>query len=492
MKSLYSRVLSVFFFILTLSYVANAQPIVLVTSPVNGSSVTGPVNYVASATSPDCTSGILAIRIYSAPHVEAFTGAGAKIDTYINLQPGAYNTVVQAWDYCGNVGKTYVTIDVTGETQPAGFVYTVNYDENNLESTLIQGFTIVPGNGALAKTLQGPVSANVEPVALAADKEGYRLYAADYISGDVFGYFVDRRNGYLAPVPGTPFAAHRSVTAVAVHPSGLLIFAALSEYATGDGVAVFQLQTNGSLQMAPGSPYPTQTGPQAFIMDPNGDYLYVAEGSGYIEAFQINGGAATLSPLPGSPYQLPLTSCGSGVEFGAYPVSLVDLGGNDLYAANGVGGTIDGFSVAPGAGTLTAVSGSPWEDTHCEGGSGIDYPQSWMSPKSLAVDGTGKFLYALNNFENDIAIYSIASDGALKFLKFTPANSACYGAVRTDSTGNYLYAGACSDSMTIQGYNALVGFSINHTSGDLTPLPTSPYTFPETGRPRVQDIAVTP
>jgi len=115
-----------------------------------------------------------------------------------------------------------------------------------------------------------------------------------------------------------------------------------------------------------------------------------------------------------------------------------------------------------------------------------------MSPRSLAVDGSGKFLYALNEFEGNIAIYSVASNGTLKFLKFTKANSACSGTVRTDPTGNYVYAGACTNSMTIRNYNALVGFSINHSTGDLTVLPISPYTYPENGRPEVEDIVVTP
>ena len=487
MKSCCSRVLSVVFLTLTLGYVARAaDPIVVVTKPANGASVTGPVNYVAVATSPGCASGILAIRIYSAPHVEAFTGAGPKLDTYINLQAGTYNTVVQAWDNCGNVGKTNVNINVTGETQPAGFVYSVSYDENNLQSAYIDGFTIVPGNGALAQTGQGPVTANDDPVALATDKGGYRLYAADNISGDVFAYFIDSRNGYLATVPGSPFAAHRSVTAVAVHPSGKLIFAALSEYAAGDGVAVFQLQNDGSLKLAAGSPYATQTGPQGFTQDPDGNYLYVADGSGYIDAFQVDTVSAALTPLPGSPYPAPTVECGP------YPRDLLDFGGKYLYAADGTGGVIDGYAIDSSTGTLSGLSGSPWNDTHCEGGGGIDYPQAWMSPRSLAVDGSGKFLYALNEFEENIAIYSIASNGALKFLKFTPQYSACAGAVRTDPTGNYLYAGACTIAMTISDYNALVGFSINHTTGELTPLPTSPYTFPESGRPQVQDIAVAP
>jgi len=487
------RVLSVFFCILTFSCLAfTDDPVVLVTSPADGSSLTGPVNYVASAVSPTCAQGILAMRIYSAPHLEAFTGAGGKLDTYINLQPGTYNTVVQAWDNCGNVGKAYVTINITGEAQPAGFAYTVNFDEDSNNAPFIQGFTIVPGNGALAQTGQGPVTANQDPVAVASDKGGYRLYVADYVSGDVFAYFIDRRNGYLSPVPGTPFAAHRSVAAVAVHPSGKLVFAALSEYAAGDGVAVFQLQDDGSLQLAPGSPYATRNGPQAFAQDPAGNYLYVADGNGgngYIEAFAVDSISAALTPLPGSPFQVPaiVAECEA-----SYPVSLFDLAGNYLYAADGVEGVVDGYAVAPSVGTLTDLSRSPWEDTHCEGGGGIDYPQALMSPRSLAVDRSGKFLYALNNWEQNIAIYSIASDGALNFLHFTPHGSACYGAVRTDSTGNHLYAGSCGTGVPA-GYNALVGFSINHSTGDLTPLPTSPYTYPQSGvTPVVQDIAVTP
>ncbi|HEY1677616.1 MAG TPA: beta-propeller fold lactonase family protein [Candidatus Sulfotelmatobacter sp.] len=469
MRSFSSHVASPFLLTLTLVYVARAAtPVVHVTSPANGSSVTGPVNYVAAASAPGCKQGVKAIRIYSAPSVEAFTGSGDRINTYINLNPGTYNTVVQAWDNCGNVGKTNVTITVTSVAQPAGFVYTVGFDMNNLQSTTIQGFTIVPGNGALAKTLQGPVTANVDPVALAPDKGGYRLYVADYVSGDVFAYFIDRQNGHLDPVPGAPFAANRSVAAVAVHPRGKLIFAALSEYAPGDGVAVFQLQDDGSLKLAPGSPYATQTGPQGLTMDPDGNYLYVADGSGYIDAFQIDTVSAALTPLPGSPYPTPVVAaCGN-----TYPRDVFDLNGKYLYNADGTAGVADGFAIEPTTGTLTALSGSPWEDTHCEGGSGIDYVQAWMSPRSLAVEGTGKFLYALNEFEDNIAIYSIASNGALKFKKFTPANSACYGAVRTDSTGNYLYAGGCTLSYTNPGYNLLVGFSINHTTGDLTPLPT--------------------
>ena len=461
------------------------NPIVTVTRPADNTQTTSPVSYVASAASPDCPQGILAMRIYSAPYKSAFTGGGNKINTYINLQPGTYDTVVQAWDNCGNVGKAHVPITVTGQEQPAGFVYTINSDYNDERTTSnVRGFTIVGSNGALAPTLQGPVSANVDPAAVVSDKGGYRLYVADYVSGDVFAYFIDRRNGYLNPVPGTPFPANRSVAAVAVHPSGTLIFAALSEYAQGDGVAVFQLQEDGSLQEAAGSPYPTQTGPQALKVDPSGNYLYVADGSGYVEAFAINGASATLVPLPGSPYAVSGETCGS-----SYPRDILDPLGSKLYVADAVNSVIGGYTIDPGAGTLMPMAGSPWPDDGVCQGVGIDDPLFDYNPKSLAIDGTGKFLYALNELDRNIAIYSVADNGALTFLNFTAANSACHGAVRADPTGNYLYAGACG---LPAGTGGLVGFSINHATGNLTPLPTSPYTYPQPGRTAVQDIAVTP
>jgi DNA-binding beta-propeller fold protein YncE len=75
---------------------------------------------------------------------------------------------------------------------------------------------------------------------------------------------------------------------VAVHPSGHIVCAARSEYAAGDGVAVFKVNSDGTLTEAPGSPYSTQSGPQALMVDPVGNYLYVADGSGYIDIFKID------------------------------------------------------------------------------------------------------------------------------------------------------------------------------------------------------------
>ena len=430
-----------------------------------------------------------AIRIYTAPGVASTTLAGGKMNTYINLPKGIYNTVVQAWDNCGGVGKANVTITVTGESQPGGFVYTVNSDyfEGNTANYLY-GFTIVSGNGALAPTWQGPVKANVDPLAVANDKGGYRLYVGDYVSGDVFPYFINRSNGYLTPVPGAPFPVNRSVTAVAVHPSGKFIFATRDERAASDGVAVFELQSDGSLRPAPGSPYGTEIGPQALVVDPTGKYLYVADQSDYIDAFEINTTSGMLTRMPGSPFKFRIpTSCNGN---SANPLDIIQLAGKYVYTADAFIDSISGFAIG-GSGSLAELSGSPWPDN---GGCNVPPTCNFcaLNPVSLAIDGTGKFLYAINNDIENIAIYSIAANGALSFVKYTGTSVGCLAPIRTDATGNYLYTGSCGVGIP-SGYRGLVGFSINHTTGDLTELPTSPYPYPaESPNTALQSFTVTP
>jgi hypothetical protein len=83
-----------------------------VVSPTNGGMPTSPVHFVASATAQNCSAGIASMRIYTAPGVAAYTVNGGSLDTYLSMANGNYNTVIQAWDNCGNVYKTPVSITV--------------------------------------------------------------------------------------------------------------------------------------------------------------------------------------------------------------------------------------------------------------------------------------------------------------------------------------------------------------------------------------------
>jgi hypothetical protein len=83
-----------------------------VVSPTNGGVPTSPVHFVASATAPNCSAGIASMRIYTAPGVTAYTVNSSSLDTYLTMANGNYNTVIQAWDNCGNVYKTPISITV--------------------------------------------------------------------------------------------------------------------------------------------------------------------------------------------------------------------------------------------------------------------------------------------------------------------------------------------------------------------------------------------
>jgi hypothetical protein len=91
---------------------AGTPPDPNVVSPTNGGVPTSPVHFVASATAPNCSAGIASMRIYTAPGVAAYTVNASSIDTYLTMANGNYNTVIQAWDNCGNVYKTPVSITV--------------------------------------------------------------------------------------------------------------------------------------------------------------------------------------------------------------------------------------------------------------------------------------------------------------------------------------------------------------------------------------------
>ena len=57
-----------------------------------------------------CSKGIASIRIYSAPSVKAYTVNSNGLDTFLSLPSGTYSSTLQAWDKCGGVYKTPITV----------------------------------------------------------------------------------------------------------------------------------------------------------------------------------------------------------------------------------------------------------------------------------------------------------------------------------------------------------------------------------------------
>ena len=95
----------------TVTVGANAG--VQVSAPANNSTVSSPVQFVATGATK-CAQGISAMGIYTASGVLAYSANGSSLDTSLTLSPGTYNTTVQEWDKCGGTAKTPVTITVNG------------------------------------------------------------------------------------------------------------------------------------------------------------------------------------------------------------------------------------------------------------------------------------------------------------------------------------------------------------------------------------------
>src|SRR5258706_6621909 len=88
---------------------------VTVTSPANGSTVSGSVSFVASATT-SCSKGVASMGIYTAPGVLAYVVNGASLNTSLNLSSGTYNTTVEEWDYCGGAATKAITVTVSSQS----------------------------------------------------------------------------------------------------------------------------------------------------------------------------------------------------------------------------------------------------------------------------------------------------------------------------------------------------------------------------------------
>ncbi|MGA8149651.1 MAG: hypothetical protein WB952_01645, partial [Terriglobales bacterium] len=94
-------------------------PGVHVTSPANNSTVSSPVQYVATGIT-NCSKGISAMGIYTASGVLAYSANGSSLDTSLALSAGTHNTTVQEWDNCGGTAKTPITITVSGGNNGGG------------------------------------------------------------------------------------------------------------------------------------------------------------------------------------------------------------------------------------------------------------------------------------------------------------------------------------------------------------------------------------
>ena len=226
----------------------------------------------------------------------------------------------------------------------------------------------------------------------------------------------------------------------------------VSEY--NSDVSAYSISSKGALTPVAGSPFSTGTAPWGIAIDPTGSFAYVTNNAGNsdsISAFRINATTGALTPVMGSPFAA-----------GTYPLGVaIDPTGKFAYATNNGSNDVSAYTIGASSGALTQVKGSPFA--------------AGSNPFYLAVDPMSKFVYVVNSQSDSLSAYRIrAHGGALTPAKGSPfATGVVPNGVVVDPTGKFVYVASNGYSTYVSG--SVSAFTINQTSGALTPIAGSPF-----------------
>ena len=238
----------------------------------------------------------------------------------------------------------------------------------------VRGY-LLNSSAQLSAMSASPFMTGGPSTAIAMDASGQFVLTANGTSNSV-SVFKIGSTGALTEVPGSPFAAGANPDAIVM--AGTYVYAGNGQ---GGSVSAYSLDmTSGSLTAVAGSPFAAGGNPLALVADPSGTHLYAAEGPNGIAGFAINGTTGALTTISGSPF----TASGNA-ELSA----VMDAAGALLHAANGT--NVDCYNVDPSTGALSFIGPSG------TGGRAL----------ALAVDAPDNFLYALDNVNNQIEVFSI-------------------------------------------------------------------------------------
>jgi 6-phosphogluconolactonase len=241
----------------------------------------------------------------------------------------------------------------------------------------------------------------------------------------------------------------------------ILIFLTTELYAQGNfvytnnggTVSGFKTAINGSLSEIAGSPFQTGEPGRVFGKD-----IKVSQSGNLL--FVSNDNTTTgptisvFSINSNTGFLTPVA--GSPFQSGTGPVDglLFGLtpGGKFLFAANVSSGKVAVFSIASD-GALTAVTGSPFSASNV----GIN---------SIEVSPDGRFLFVAFRFSNHIAVLSIAANGSLSHVSGSPFSTGTdreISSIDLNCTGNLLFAASLSSEIAV--FNIGSNGSLSHVSG---------------------------
>jgi 6-phosphogluconolactonase len=366
----------------------------------------------------------------------------------------------------------------TLRAQSGGFVYVTNGGgSSGASGGSISAYSIEGHTGALLPVPGSPFPDPGGPWSITIDPKGRFAYASNVADDTISAYSIDATTGALTPVPGSPFAqgpagsGERPVS-VAVDPAGKFLFVANYYFTT---VRAYQIDQNtGALTQVPGSPFPAANNPQSVTVDLTGRFVYVANGyhngNGTVSAYSLDQNTGSLTPVPGSPFPVPIDSSKPGFPApGSMPVSVTvhaTATGEALYVADSFQIDIWEYVIDETTGVLALSPASPFS---VSGG-----------PYSVKADSSGPFIYASNSYPSyptgSVAGYAIDPvTGSLTAVPGSPfvAGSVPVG-VTVDPGGRFVYT-ANQGSYLTNFSGTVSAYTVDASTGVLTPVPGSPF-----------------
>ena len=233
-------------------------------------------------------------------------GSGTVSAYSINATTGALTAIAGSPIPVAGAQELYqAQIDPSGS-----YLYAVDVGGNKLYAAVINQNT-----GTLSPVSGSPFATGKQPVSVAFDYTGAYVYVANHGDNTISGYSLTITNGTLTPLAGSPFAVPGTNPGLRqIVRGGPWLFAANENAGT---VAVFGIRpdTGALTQNVSGSPFATDAGPHSLTVGGTNSttaVLYTANAglsnAGSISAFTVNLGSGVLTPVAGSPLQIPVVN----------------------------------------------------------------------------------------------------------------------------------------------------------------------------------------
>jgi 6-phosphogluconolactonase (cycloisomerase 2 family) len=368
-----------------------------------------------------------------------------------------------------------------------GIAYAVTVAKNPTDP--LQGCTVTNGTGSIA-------ASNVTNVTVVCNDATEELLTADTVA-DVVPYVIDPQTGSLAPARTTPVSMGSGQTHLIVDPTGTYVY--LSPIA-GSSIGAYSLNPQtGALTPISGSPFPVGATAGRLVIDASGSFLYTATPAG-VYAFARDASTGAIAPVAGSPFAVAgpgqLDGFAAATSAFVYYFSYTSgnqyqLGGFAINTSTGALTTASvssatfpipyGFGAANPSGNLLSFTSDGVESFSIDPTTGAltlgdnATGGSINTLTNIVMNPAGTFAYATNG----AVVYAFSVDAATGVLTATADSPFATNAAQDvnvsgsslivfDQTGQYLYVGN-------REANSIIGFAVDPDSGDLTPLPGSPY-----------------